>query len=219
MQSAWKGNCSKLNTGRSNRNFGLPTGCTRYNLFWTAKGRGYSTFFNVGNGDGVPIRPDIINVGKVEQFNVFMESSVGSNTHSSKVKNGVSLKKVNVSLYHKMFNEEYYKKAYEALTGNNLSTTPGSDKEILGGFLIKKIRQIIQSMKDRSFRFKPSRKIEIPTFNGKMRVIGIPSSVDKITLEVLKTILEEIYEPIFLNTSHGFRPNRGTHTALKEIKT
>jgi retron-type reverse transcriptase len=96
--------------------------------------------------------------------------------------------------------------------------TAGADKETLDGFLIEKIKKTIQSMKDRSFKFNPSRRIEIPKANGKKRCIGIPSPVDKVVQTVAKNILEEIYEPIFNDSSHGFRPNRSYHTALREIK-
>ncbi len=145
--------------------------------------------------------------------------SVGSHAHSKEAGGEVSVQKKNiVSLYHKMFNEQYYKNAYEAIKSKESSMTPGSDKETLDWFSLKKIRTIIQKMRDRSFQFKPSRIIMLPKPNGKLRKIGIPSPVDKITQRVLKNIIEEIYDPIFLNTSHGFRPNKGTHTALNEIK-
>lgn len=51
-----------------------------------------------------------------------------------------------------------------------------------------------------------------------MRPLGIPTFTDKIVQEVLRMILEAVYEPIFQDCSHGFRPNRSCHTALKTIK-
>ena len=60
-----------------------------------------------------------------------------------------------------------------------------------------------------------------PTFRKrtvKNRPLGIPTFSDKLVQEALRMILEAIYEPIFLNESHGFRPNRSCHTALKTIK-
>lgn len=50
---------------------------------------------------------------------------------------------------------------------------------------------------------------------GKLRPLGIPSINDRIVQEVIRTIIEPIYEMNFSNLSHGFRPNRGCHTALK----
>jgi retron-type reverse transcriptase len=50
-----------------------------------------------------------------------------------------------------------------------------------------------------------------------MRPLTIASPLDKIVQEAMKLILEAIYEPLFLNCSHGFRPNRSCHTALRSI--
>ena len=216
MQLARKSECSKINVNRRYRNLWLPKGCYNNNLLWAAKVRGYSTYGKDKNdGDGVSIVPKI---GEVGQFNTLNESNVGDNAHNTLINNGNNLKKVNMNLYKKMFDRELYKKAYNKIKLRESSMTPRTEEETLDGFSNKRIDRIIQSMKDRSFKFKPTRRIETPKPNGKLRKIGIPSTVDKITLNVLKAILEEIYEPIFLDTSHGFRPNRGTHTALKEIK-
>lgn len=221
MQLARKSECSKINTNHNIKNLWLPKGCFRKknNLFWVAKARSYSSCgSSEDGGDGVPILPGKLNNGEVGQFSASIESEVGRDAHLTLVDNGVNLKIVTMNLYRNMFNCEYYKMAYNNIKSQESSMTPGSDKETLDGFSNEKINKIIQSMKDRTFKFKPSRRIEIPKPNGNLRQIGIPSPVDKITQKVLKGILEEVYEPIFLNTSHGFRPNRGTHTALKEIK-
>jgi len=54
---------------------------------------------------------------------------------------------------------------------------------------------------------------------GKFRPLGIPSINDRLVQEVIRTIIEPIYEMKFSNLSHGFRPNRSCHTALKWINT
>lgn len=56
--------------------------------------------------------------------------------------------------------------------------------------------------------------MEIPKANGKTRPLGIGSPREKIVQKALQVILEAIFEPIFLNTSHGFRPKKSTHSAL-----
>ena len=58
----------------------------------------------------------------------------------------------------------------------------------------------------------------IPKKNGKMRPLGIPATEDKLLQEVVKMVLEAIYEDSFEDTSHGFRPKRSCHTALKQIE-
>lgn len=75
-------------------------------------------------------------------------------------------------------------------------------------------------MKDRTFRFKPSEKVMIPKPNGKLRPLGIPTPKDeeKIVQQAYKMILESVLEPIFLPSSHGFRPNKSTHTAIYEVR-
>ena len=78
-------------------------------------------------------------------------------------------------------------------------------------------------------RSSSTKKINVPTKNtrdiseakicqAKTRALGIPSPRDKIVLQAFKIILEAKYESIFLETSHGFRPNRSPHTAIGDIK-
>ncbi len=83
---------------------------------------------------------------------------------------------------------------------------------------MKRIEALIQKLKDFSYQPKPARRTYIPKANGKTRPLGIPSFDDKLVQEVVRMILESIYEPTFLITSHGFRPKRSCHTALQYIK-
>lgn len=90
-------------------------------------------------------------------------------------------------------------------------------EETFGG---RGIKNTIAQLKDHSFKFIPSIREMIPKPNGQ-RPLGIPTPRDKIVQQVMVMILEAIWDsdkrPIFLNSSHGFRRGRGTHTALKEI--
>jgi len=79
------------------------------------------------------------------------------------------------------------------------------------------VSNIIKKLKDHSFVFKPVRRMYIKKSDGKERPLGIPSPKDKIILKAMSMVLERVYEPVFLNTNHGFRPNRGTHSALESI--
>ena len=130
--------------------------------------------------------------------------------------------RVNTKLYRLLYKEELYLVAYERIKSAPGNLTPGSDGETIDGFSLKAIRQIIQEMRSERFQFKPVRTVYLPKPNGKMRKLGIPSTRDKIVQEVIRLILECIYDspsgPYFHETSHGFRPNRSCHTALREIR-
>lgn len=121
-------------------------------------------------------------------------------------------------LYRYVLRPDIYHVAYSHLYSNAGAATNGINNDTADGFSEKKIADIIQSLKDETYRPNPVRRVYIPKKNGKKRPLGIPSFTDKLVQEVLKMILEAIYEPVFLNVSHGFRPNRSRHTALKELK-
>ena len=219
MQLARKSCCSKVRTCHNYKNLGLPKGCYYNNLSYVVKARSYSTYRSMDNGNGDPISvAETKKKGEVGQLNTFDENAAEIKNLRCMETNIKSSEKRASMIYNDMFNEQNYKEAYEQIKGKEANTTEGADKDTLDGFSIVKIRKIIQSMKDRSFKFKPSRRIEIPKANGKKRMIGISCPVDKIVQTVAKNILEDIYEPKFQESSHGFRPNRGCHTALREIK-
>ena len=129
---------------------------------------------------------------------------------------------INQDLYRLMYKEDLYIVAYERIKSKPGNMTPGTDGETLDGFSLKSIQEIIHEMKTEQFHFKPVRQEFIPKSNGKMRKLGIPSVRDKIVQEVIHMILEAIYDsphgPYFMETSHGFRPNRSCHTALREFR-
>ena len=129
---------------------------------------------------------------------------------------------MNTNLYRLMFKEDLYIVAYERIKSAPGNLTPGSDKKTIDGFSLDIIHKTIQEMRTEQFQFKPVRTVYIPKPNGKQRKLGIPSTRDKIVQEVIRMILECIYDspdgPYFHETSHGFRPNRSCHTALREIR-
>ena len=121
-------------------------------------------------------------------------------------------------LFRYMLRPDIYYLAYEHLYANNGAATKGVNNDTADGFSEKKVMAIIQSLKDGTYTPSPVRRTYIPKRNGKLRPLGIPTFTDKLVQEVLRMILEAVYEPIFLPSSHGFRPNRSCHTALKDIK-
>jgi group II intron reverse transcriptase/maturase len=121
-------------------------------------------------------------------------------------------------LYRYLLRPDLYFIAYKNLYANNGAATKGVDDDTADGFSEMKITNIIESLKNESYSPKPARRTYIRKANGKMRPLGIPSFTDKLVQEVLRMVLEAVYEPVFLDCSYGFRPNRGCHTALKDLK-
>jgi group II intron reverse transcriptase/maturase len=121
-------------------------------------------------------------------------------------------------LYRILFNEEMYFAAYQKIYKKAGSMTEGADGSTLDGMSTNRIKQIICSLKDESYQPAPSRRAYIPKKDGKKRPLGIPSSNDKLVQEVVRMILEAIYEGSFDDNSHGFRPKRSCHTALIGIQ-
>lgn len=124
-----------------------------------------------------------------------------------------------VGKYAAFFEEKLYKRAYEKIKSKPGKMRPGKE-ETLDGITNKWIRETIKRMKDKSFKFKPAERKMIPRIPGSrgFRRLGIPTHKDKLVQEVLRMIMEPIYERKFKETSHGDRPNRSCHTALKEIR-
>lgn len=121
-------------------------------------------------------------------------------------------------VYRYLQRPDIYFLAYKNLYANAGAATRGVDGDTADGFSEEKVARIIESISDETYTPKPVRRTHIKKSNGKMRPLGIPTFTDKLVQEVLRMILESVYEPVFRNTSHGFRPHRSCHTALEGIK-
>jgi len=121
-------------------------------------------------------------------------------------------------LYRYLLRPDIYFVAYKNLYANSGASTKGINSDTADGFSEAKIAKIIKSLTDETYQPSPARRTYIKKQNGKMRPLGIPTFTDKLVQEALRLVLESVYEPIFLDWSHGFRPNRSCHTALKSLK-
>ena len=120
-------------------------------------------------------------------------------------------------LYRQLFNPQLYLLAYGRIYSNTGAMAPGPDAETADGMTLGKIERIIDALRRERYRFKPVRRHYIPKKDGKRRALGLPSWSDKLLGEVIRLLLEAYYEPQFSDRSHGYRPDRGCHTALREV--
>ena len=120
-------------------------------------------------------------------------------------------------LYRQLFNPQLYLLAYGRIYSNKGAMTPGPDAETADGMTLGKIERIIDALRHERYRFKPVRRHYIPKKDGKQRPLGLPSWSDKLLGEVVRLLLEAYYEPQFSDHSHGYRPGRGCHTALRDV--
>lgn len=124
-------------------------------------------------------------------------------------------------LYRNLYNPEFYYEAYNNIAKSQGSMTAGADGMTLDDMTEARIARIIASLKDHSYQPNPARREYIAKQNNpaKKRPLGIPSTDDKLIQEAVRMILNAIYEPTFSNNSHGFRPHKSCHTALKSVQT
>ena len=123
-------------------------------------------------------------------------------------------------LYRNLYNPDFYLLAYKNIAASPGSMTTGADGLSIDNMSMARINKIIASLKDQTYQPNPARRTYIAKKNNptKKRPLGIPSTNDKLVQEVIRMLLEAIYEPTFSNLSHGFRPKRSCHTALSQIK-
>lgn len=121
-------------------------------------------------------------------------------------------------VYRCLFSEDLFLAAYDKIARNQGALTAGTDNDTADGMNLEGIRRIIAQLRTEQFRFHPVRRIHIPKKRGGTRALGMPNFTDKLVQEAVRLLLEAYYEPRFRNSSHGFRPGRGCHTALACLK-
>jgi len=121
-------------------------------------------------------------------------------------------------VYRSLFSEDLFFAAYAKIYKNEGALTPGSDEDdTADGMTIDIIHTIIEQLRCERFRFKPARRSYANKKNGGQRPLGMPNFSEKLVQEALRMILDAYYEPRFSDSSHGFRPGRGCHTALTDL--
>lgn len=120
-------------------------------------------------------------------------------------------------IYRQLYNENLYLSAYGKIYRNDGALTKGTTDETVDGMGMERIRDIIEQMHRGNYRFSPARRSWLEKKSGGKRPLGIASFNDKLVQEVIRMLLEAYYEPKFSNSSHGYRPNRGCHTAIEHL--
>src|SRR5262249_35791646 len=112
---------------------------------------------------------------------------------------------------------DLWEQAYGNIYNNKGGMTPGVDGLTLDGYSHERAANLRELMRENRYVPAPVKRAYIPKPNGKQRPLGKPTANDKLVQEVWRMILESIYEPVFKDSSHGFRMKRSCHTALKDI--
>ncbi|GHO63019.1 maturase [Ktedonobacter sp. SOSP1-52] len=120
-------------------------------------------------------------------------------------------------VYRLLYNPDLFLTAYGRIYRNDGAMTKGTTEETADGMARDKIAKIIDDLRYERYRWSPAKRVYIPKKNGAKRPLGVQSWSDKLVQEVIRLLLDAYLEPQFSPHSHGFRPERGCHTALREI--
>lgn len=121
-------------------------------------------------------------------------------------------------LFRYLLRPDIYYTAFHNLYANNGAATKGVNDDTADGFSEDKVNKIIETLRNGTYEPKLVRRTYIKKKNGKQRPLGLPTFTDKLIQDVIRMILQAIYEPIFSDYSHGFRPGKSCHTALAQLK-
>ena len=120
-------------------------------------------------------------------------------------------------LFREITRADFLMFAFEQIQDNKGAGTPGADGLTKSDWSILRAEELARSLREGTYIPTPVRRVYIPKKSGKLRPLGIPTFSDRVVQSALKLILEALYEPVFLDCSHGFRPRRGCHTALAAL--
>ena len=121
-------------------------------------------------------------------------------------------------LYRLLTSRPLWEAALDRIRTNKGARTPGVDGIKVIDLGNAHIEAVIAQLMEGTYRPTPVRRVYIPKANGKLRPLGIPTALDRLIQEVVRSILDLVYEPIFVSQSHGFRKERSCHTALDSIR-
>lgn len=133
--------------------------------------------------------------------------------HNLIVLNKDQKEKLKIPLYQNLSNSCILLIAYSSLR----KKSGGVDGVPIENVTLGDILSLSVELKTKHYQPNPVKRLYISKGYGKLKPLGIASTKDKIVQQVLLMVLQPRFERIFLNVSHGFRPNKSCHTALKDI--
>lgn len=125
---------------------------------------------------------------------------------------------IHKDIFRILYKNEIWIAAYENLKSNKGELTPGSVSETINGMSLERLNRLKEQVCCEQYTFKTVKLTYISSLDGRKRPIGLPTTNDKIVQEVIRLILEAIYEPVFSELSFGFRLGRGCHDALGHVE-
>lgn len=123
------------------------------------------------------------------------------------------------NLLEQILEKENLKKALRRVELNK--GAPGIDGvtvENLKPHIRKNWVRIREELFNGSYKPAPVRRVEIPKPGGGVRLLGIPTVIDRLIQQAILQILTPIYDPTFSSSSYGFRPGRSAHQAVKQAQ-
>jgi RNA-directed DNA polymerase len=162
-----------------------------------------------------------MNIGTYQQRDrAELEGNAGGQTYMRITENNfINVDKPSYGLLEQILSTSNLNRAYKRVKNN--AGSGGVDEmevESLKDYLVNKKEALIKSILDGTYRPNPVRRVEIPKDNGKKRMLGIPTVVDRVVQQAIMQVLSPIYEKQFSNNSYGFRPRRSAHQALNQCK-
>ena len=108
--------------------------------------------------------------------------------------------------------------AYQRVVRNKgVAGIDGMTVDDLLDYLRSHRAELVQQLKEGTYRPQAVRRVEIPKPNGGVRKLGVPTVIDRMIQQAIAQVMSPIFEPVFSDSSFGFRPNRSAHDAIKQV--
>ena len=128
-------------------------------------------------------------------------------------------RKSDVEVWEQVWGKENLKTALKRVESNRGAPgTDGMTVKDLRGYLKEHWLEIREALESGAYKPKPVRRVEIPKPDGGVRLLGIPTVMDRLLQQAIAQVLTPIYEKKFSPSSYGFRPGRSAHDAIRKAQ-